>query len=247
VNIGLVVFLDATLDVRFAELQKLRALTGRDWEQYIQSYRARANALALEATDEVRLKALGSLNSVIIPSSFGWLEAADSESYEQRVREIMRGFIERSGEPHAPREPRINTEIALAFRRHKILAKAGDDLASHKVVRNVEFPHHRGLKADFVLKNGAFHVTATLDLRKINVRLDEACLKAVVLDKAKHEFEGDKRLFGVYAVPPADATTFKDHIDLLRDYADEIFNWSDPSESTKYQHRMYDALRRELG
>jgi hypothetical protein len=244
VNIGVVVFRAGALDIRFAELQKLRALTGRDWDGYVQSYRAHAGrVVGSYHQDDERLAALASFEKVISPTDFGWLEAS-TEEYEVRINEILNSFVNRTVLERKIREPRINTEIAVEFRKHKILAKSSDDLLSHKVVRNVDFHRHKGLRADFVLKNGVYHVTATLDLRKTSVKIDEACLKAVVLDKAKEEFDGDKRLFGVYAAPLAETINFKDHIELLGDYADELFNWMDLSARSNYQRRMYDALTR---
>lgn len=248
VNIGVAVFHADRLDLRFGELQKLRSLTGREWEKYVASYSIRAEQVSkLYGSDAERLAALAALERVITPTSFGWLEASNADEYEARVKDIMGSFVAKAISDRKQREPRINTEIALDFRKYKILAKGAEDLLSHKVVRNLEFEKHKGLRADFVLKNGMYHVTATLDLRKTNVRIDEACLKAVVLDKADDEFAGEKRLFGVYALVSTDAGNFKDHIGLLRDYADEVFNWMDVDERRKYQRRMFDALDRSFG
>jgi hypothetical protein len=248
VNVGIVAFHRDRLDVRFSEIQKLRMLTGRDWEPHAQSYRAHALRVVEQfASDEDRLAALSSFQRVISPTGFGWLEAEQGDDYERKIRDILNSLVARPVRDRKVRNARINTEIAFEFRRHKILAKGEEGLSSHKVVRNLDFQRHKGLRADFVLKNGIYHVTATLDLRKENVKIDEACLKAVVLDKAQDEFQGDKRLFGVYAVPPAQISEFKDHIELLGDYADEIFNWEDLHSRTKYQHRMYEALSQSFG
>lgn len=245
VNIGMTVFQDDGLDVRLSEVSKLKALTGRDWDLYLSAFRERAIAIGVaESDDEQRLAALRVLEPVVLASDFGWFDAANNEEYELHVSEILSTLVSRPSTERKPSEPRINTEIALEFRKHKILAKKGDDLFSHKVVRNVPFTRHHGLKADFVLKNGIYHVTATLDLRKINVRLDEACFKAVVLDKARDEFDGEKKLFGVYAASKTDVKEYRDHIELLGDYSDELFNWLDWDQQVKYQRRMYDALDR---
>ena len=240
-NIGVAIFHPDRLDVRFSELQKLRAITGRDWDDYVQSFAEQINLLSQHSeSDEERLANIAAFERVIIPSDFGWLSVSDGEEYELRVREVLRSFVMKAGPDRKPREPRINTEIAQEFRRKKALAKKTEGLFSHKVVRNVEFEKHKGLKADFVLKNGVYHVTATLDLRKTNVKLDEACLKAVVLDKADDEFKGETRRFGVYATE--DASSFREHIELLSDYADEVYNWLDPNEREVYQRKMFDAL-----
>src|SRR5260370_39841322 len=82
VNIGVVVFLPDRLDVRFAELSKLRALTGSNWEDYISSYNTSAQKIFAEgASEEQLLKNLTFIDGVISPTDLGWFSAASVESY----------------------------------------------------------------------------------------------------------------------------------------------------------------------
>jgi hypothetical protein len=240
VNVGIIVFMPDRLDVRFAELRKLQALTGRKWERYATDYQRRVTSLFVEGSEEgPLLKRIAGLENVILPSEFGWLTAKDHAEYETRVNEILATFIRKPITERPAKEPRLNTEIADEFRRVKILAGKDEGLESHKVLRN--FPIEEGLPADFVVKNGVYHVTATLDFRKIEVPVAEAALKAVVLDRARTALSPDARRIGVYALEVGDST-FQPHIHVLTSYADETFNWSDPDERRRYQHQIYDAV-----
>lgn len=241
VNVGIVVFMPTHMDVRFAELRKLQALTGQKWERYAGDYKGRVSALFEEGTSEsVLLKRVAGLEKIITPSEFGWLTFNDNEEYERRVGEILRTFVSKPGTPRLPIERRLNTEIAQEFKRAKILADKEDVAASHRVMRDVDVGDE--LRADFVVKNGVYHVTATLDLRKASVEIAEAALKSIVLDRAKIALSPDARTIGVYALETVEAHGAHPHIHLLSNYADEMYNWSNHDEKTAYQHRIYDAV-----
>jgi len=89
------------------------------------------------------------------------------------------------------------------------------------------------------------HIATTLDLRKANASLAEAALKSIVLDKASDVF-GKKyrgvRTMGVYAVASDMRQHFKQHIELLGDYADDVYNWEDANQHGKFLRIMYDAI-----
>jgi hypothetical protein len=241
VNVGLVVFRPDQLDVRFGELRKLQALTGRKWEKYASEYKRRASSLFAPGTkEELLLKRLSALEVVIVPSQFGWMTASSEEEYERRVGEILSAFITKPVSSRPTKERRLNTEMTDAFRKARILGDKDDALDSHKVMRDVYLEDD--IRADFVVKNGVYHVTATLDLRKQDTNIAEAALKAIVLDRAREAFGPSARKLGVYALDVLDESSFHSQIGLLRKYADETFNWSDRDERTRYQHRIFDAV-----
>lgn len=243
VNVGLVVFRPDRLDLRFGELRKLQALTGRKWEKYATDYKRRASSLfAPGAKEDLLLKRLSALEAVIVPSQFGWMTATSEEEYERRVSEILNAFITKPVSSKPTKERRLNTEIAAAFKKARILGDKDDALDSHKVMRDVYLEDD--IRADFVVKNGVYHVTATLDLRKQDTNIAEAALKAIVLDRADEAFGTDARKLGVYALDVLDEASFHSQISLLRKYADETFNWSDHDDRTRYQRHIFDAVIR---
>ena len=80
------------------------------------------------------------------------------------------------------------------FRTSKVLAGRDDVLEdSRKVFQNVTISEEEELDADFLLKNGAYHVTVTLDLRKAAIGRAQAALKAIVLDKSSAVMTAGRR------------------------------------------------------
>lgn len=143
-----------------------------------------------------------------------------------------------------PRMTRINSEITKVFRSAKVLAKKADPLTDHLVHRNYLFSDRDDLRADFILKNGVYNVTATLDLRNSRVDLGDAALSAVVLDKAaKYYGKRKTKKWGVYAAPIG-SSEFKSEIELLSDYADKAFNWLHPDEQRAYTRLIFAGAAR---
>ncbi len=242
VNIGIVVFLPERIDIRFSDLGKLKALTGHDWNAYASSAQVRLNGL-FEAGQKLEdfNERIGAMENVIKPTDSGWFKLDRPEEYETRVGEILAALVNRPRRPSKPRETRINTEIAKEFRRTKVLARGSETIEDHKVMRNYLVSTEEDLRADFILKNGRYHVTATLDLRRENVHIKEATWKAVVLDRAGETLNDDVQRLGVYAATSG-GDQFRSHIQILRDYSDHVFNWADPGEQRRYVQTIYGAL-----
>ncbi|HKD23711.1 MAG TPA: hypothetical protein VKB71_16965, partial [Rhizomicrobium sp.] len=187
-----------------------------------------------------------SLEPVIRPSDTGWFSAETTQDYEDRVSEILESLVRRPRAESKKKSSRINTEITREFKRAGALAKPTESIEDHKVVRDYLVAVDEDLRADFALKNGAYHVTATLDLRRDQVHIKEATWKAIVLDRAKAVLPRTTRRLGVYAAAPQ-AHQFKSHIQLLGEYADDVFNWADHDDRQRYTHAIYQAMDATLG
>jgi hypothetical protein len=246
VNIGIVVFKGDELDVRFQQASsKLKALTGRTFDSRIQSIARHIKNFAPTATAEEILSQIGAIDPIVSPTGVGIINVHDTADYERSLGEILASLILPPRQKRIESQSRINTEIAKVFNKQGVLAKANAKITEKKIVRDYSIAPSEGLKADFALKNGKMHVASTLDLRKSNASLAEAALKSIVLDKAEKVF-GKRgpgvRTIGVYAVVANMRPHFKQHIELLGDYADEIYNWEDDRQHDKFLRAMYDAL-----
>jgi hypothetical protein len=172
----------------------------------------------------------------------GTLAARGSAEYEKTVNEILETLVLLPKPKASDSVSRINTEIATTFRKAKALARPEQSLKEGKIVRALPIAPNEGLLADFALQNGKMHIASTLDLRKQSVRLDEAALKSIVLDKSREIYGKSARRIGVYAVEPDFKKQFSHHIELLSDYADETYNWLDHSKRNRFLRTMYDAM-----
>jgi hypothetical protein len=144
--------------------------------------------------------------------------------YDNRIREILASLVIKPKSDSRQKITRINTEISRQLRIVKVLAKPEETIDAHKVIRDFPISQKEGLVADFALRNGSMHIMATLDLRKSHVRIDEAALKAITLNKAKDIFHNEAKLIGVYAAPEG-IQEIKQSVELLKDYADKAYNW----------------------
>lgn len=244
VNVGVVIFREDRIDVRYRQAAyKLRALTGESWESRLESA---ATCLSNLFQPGVRAENVLSdyrlLEPLISLSGLGWLRTSDEVDYEAKVEEILKALVSLPRSERFERRTRINTEIASVLRKARVLAAAGETIDDHKIVRDFSIDDREGLTADFALKNGKLHVASTLDLRKQTAGLGDAALKSIVLDKARKMYHNDVKTIGVYAVDVDMADNFRSHIDLLRDYAEEVYDWQDRESRIRFQHRLYDAL-----
>ncbi|MBR0693248.1 DUF3037 domain-containing protein [Bradyrhizobium lablabi] len=244
VNVGIVVFRDGKTDVRLVQAAfKLKALTRENWESRLEAIRDRIVRLCDNGdTPEACLERLALVDPLIAPTGMGMLSAHGGSDYERTVGEILESLVLLPKPRPTDAVSRINTEIAKTFRKAKALAKPEQGLKDGKIVRFLPIAPNEGLLADFALRNGRMHIASTLDLRKQSVRLDEAALKSIVLDKSREVYGKSVRRIGVYAVEPDLKKHFSHHIELLSDYADETYNWLDQTKRNRFLRTMYDAL-----
>jgi|HubBroStandDraft_5_1064220.scaffolds.fasta_scaffold12892_1 hypothetical protein len=244
VNVGIAIFFDGDIDVRFSGVAKLTAISGGEWSSYVAEMRDRMKSVFVPHEDPDQfVSRYAVLEQWIQFSNVSWFSASTPEEYESRIDQIVAAFIRRPREEHDAklRSTKINTEIAAVFRSAKVLAKNDETIEDHKIVRDYYISRDEELRADFVHKNGVFHVTATLDLRRPTVDLGHAALKAIVLDKAPESLPGGAMKYAVYAVEPG-SQQFRPHIELLHDYSDSAFNWLVQDERMKYTRLIYSSL-----
>jgi hypothetical protein len=244
INVGIVIFLDGKLDVRFQQASfKLKALTRENWDLRIESIRQRISELHQknEAPEDV-LSKISFVEPLISSSGLGTFHSHSSADYEDTINEILQSLVLLPKAKPSDAVSRINTEITKVFKTAKALAKPGQSLRDGKIVRGLPVAPNEGLLADFALQNSKMHIASTLDLRKHTVRLDEAALKSIVLDKSREVYGKTVRTIGVYAVEPDMKKHFSTHVELLSDYADETYNWLELSRRTKFLRSMYDSI-----
>jgi hypothetical protein len=242
VNVGVVVFLDNRIDVRFAELSKVRAITGQRWEEYVKGVERRLIdrfSSGLEAQEEIARAP--QFDKVFHASDVAQFSIYSESDYEARVREILDTLVTRPKLAEIKfRTTRINTEIAKQLRKVKVLAAKDEPLHTHKVVRNYLVEDE--LHADFAQMNGVLRCAATLDLRRPHADIKETTLKAITLDRARATRSEPVERIGVYATATPDSKEHRYHIELLGDYSERTFNWEDPDGRRAFMNFVYSGL-----
>lgn len=242
VNVGIVVFAPGGLDVRLTEMGKVRALTGNDWTGYAtDAVRRLKDRFPSSEAAQAAIDAGEPFDPILRATGAAWFSVDSVLDYESRIREILTALVMRpKATLHRPKTTRINTEIATHLRQSKVLAAPEEPMESHKVVR--DYTVEDELRADFAQRNGVLRVAATLDLRKPNVNIRDATLKAIVLDRAKAVYGNDTRRIGIYAATNDDKPRFHLHLELLQDYSDEVFNWSVPEERRGFMEFVHSGF-----
>ena len=249
VNVGIVVLAKDQLDVRFTELSKMRALTGADWQDYAGDVKARLRTAFADTSAALEfLSANPKIDPVFHVSDFAFMRVERMDDYELRVADILKSLVMKPKIASKRKSTRINTEISLQLRSIKVLAGKGELIEDHRVVRDFCISKEEDLVADFALKNGSMHIMATLDLRKSDVDLGEAALKAITLNKAKLTYKKKAKLIGVYALN-AGEERFRSHISVLREYSTDLYNWCDDGQRTAFTSYIRQATQApfELG
>lgn len=244
VNVGLVIFVETGVDVRILQpLSKVSALNGRLNLDQIRALPKVIDDWTTGVSDSAAKHALLKNLGVVSVSDLGYFEISSGQEYEDRVTKLMRNLVV----PVSPqRSPQSNVHIKTAlkskFHASRILGTETADIARHRVVPDYPIDPDEGLFADFVLKNGAYHVTETADFRAVSIsnvgRFRAASFAAIKLDKAKINFGRSTRRFVVYA--SRDDLTVQP-IQLLRDYSDRVFNLDSKDEMAEYMEHMIEA------
>jgi hypothetical protein len=242
VNVGVVVLKPDGLDIQVHETRKIRALTGASWDSYIAAFEG-----VLRSADDpdldrgARLKRLELVQNQFVMSRAGWFEAADAKAYDVALKGIVRNLIARPKSKRTKEEQTVVAEISAVLKTADVLATKEEPLESGKVVRGFEV--EGGLEADFVQLNSQFHVASVLDLRADNPRLSQAALKAIVLDRARANWEskGKVHRIGVIAATKARLSELRENVRLMEEYSDEVLNWTDRDHQARLKRIFFDA------
>lgn len=144
----------------------------------------------------------------------------------------------------------LTRELTNYFKREKLLGRGEEDLNQHKIVRNVTLSDDGTIRADFVGRNSAFHVTETVDLRTpgelTTVRLKDIAVAALTLDEAKRKLGRKTQRYLVYAATAAEERRASGFLGVAEHHAEHVFNYTSRDDRTRYFDFMFAALRGDL-
>lgn len=243
-NIGVIVLKDGALDVRPSHrLDKVHAMTGalsgQQTREFLDSLaeldKSFAEAGITDAKTRLAIMTNGSPLSV---SAFGTFAAVDHMEYEGRVASLLRSMVD--PEPGLPRarekRSRLLTAVKIAFRDHKVLARKGETIDSHRLVQKYEID--QGLTADLALKNGSMHFVETVDASgdddSYKHAISQIGVAALVLERGRMKFgEGTKSRL-VYAASPAIERIAKPALDAAEHQGAILTNWASNEERRRF-------------
>jgi hypothetical protein len=253
-NAAVVVLLPDGLEVHVApNPERLRAIAPAFTSEVLDHLAsALRNVDQKSASTTDRLGILRRLPGVLI-SEPGTLQSEN----DAELRSHISGLVNRLLSPvRLPlQKPTVKTtalirELAKVFRREKLLGHDEDALKQHKIIRNHPISPDGSIKADFVAKNSAYHVTETVDLRTPGeltmVRVKDIAVAAVTLDEAKRKLGRRTQRYFVYAATSAEERRARGFLDVAEHHAEHVFNYSSHDDRSHYLDFMLSALRGDL-
>ncbi|MEO0669118.1 MAG: DUF3037 domain-containing protein [Pseudomonadota bacterium] len=242
VNVGIVVFGGEELDIRVLETRKAAAISSRDWDAQVKKFSSVLSEVH-ESEREVSglIELISVLETQINLTEPGWFEARDARAYEAQIKRIITDLVKKPALERRRSESSIASKIAVDFKKANILSSHGEALNSGRVVRDYVVDDNSGLVAEFALQNGRLHLATTLSLTASQPHIGTAASKAVTMDKAKRA-NSDTKAYCVYSVAPTRAGEVKEHISLLGDYSDGIFNWNIREQRDGFKKLFFDAF-----
>lgn len=196
-NIGIVVLSDEQLDVRLPRtLHKVHAISQALDESAVRGAAgnlAHLYQLADSASSlEDRLQHLREISPFRF-SLLGQFFANSPHAYEAEVDRLIKSLVDPEPAIAKSKDKKPSPLAVLlrkAFRQERILASKDEDLSHHRVVTNLALAE--GFSADFVLKNGAFHVIETVDATGENLSakkvVSDVAVSALTIEQAKIKF-----------------------------------------------------------
>lgn len=243
INVGLIVYLDDKIDVRMLNsVTKLRAIDKDLNQEYLDELSISLFDLSSRINDLYMLPHLfkGSLSL----SSFGMFTIRSGESYEVKINELMNRLVNPHRQSHKKSKRRVFFDIKDAFVKQGIFSKYSEDLYQHKVVANYPISDEEGLVADFLLKNGKYHLTETIDFRSENFKkqMGEAAISALTIAKAEEVYFSNIDSFVIYAAETtSQEKNAKQQLNLLEKHTNHLINVFSKDDMQFYYEKMLNA------
>lgn len=252
VNVGLVIFTDAKVDVRVLHASaKVRVLDGCSSVTDLDSLKKGLESIVAWAKDSEQaiqfLKTFDSSSTYLSETALFVLD--DINQYEQRVNNLFNELVKPfASKERSVRNSRIHTYVKNIFSGMDMLGKDSDDLSRHKVIYNYPLSDKTGFTADFLLKNGKFHITEAIDfnVNDPNAKFKETTMKVMTFMEGRKFLGEDSGRYFVYSASASKEKEVFPHLNLAEEYSDKIFNLESKAEHAEYFNLMSSLVGRDL-
>lgn len=239
VNIGLVVFKKPDVDVRILEKSSKANIVDNEVDyNNILNLKDQFEALSNYIQDpEEQFNILKGSGFGVFLSEKGKF-SIESEDYEIEVTSLFNELVDFKNKKKEVSKSRIQTLLRKKFEELNIFSNDKEQLNNHKVIHNYKLNNHESdLVVDFIVKNGKYHVTETVDfnLNDKNSKVKEACFKSMIFSEAERLFANElgKRFF-VYSANAKKESEMETSLNFVRKNCEEIYNIDSEEEKNKY-------------
>ncbi|EBW8394257.1 DUF3037 domain-containing protein [Salmonella enterica subsp. enterica serovar Florida] len=243
INVGLIVYNDADIDVRMLNsVSKLKAIDKCLNLNYLKEVRQSFVDLSRSIGDITMLPKL--FKGALTISDFGAVTIQPTENYDKKISDLMDRLVNVQRSAHNKIKRKVFFDIKKTFVQQGVFSKSNEDLYHHKVVSNYPISADEGLSADFLLKNGKYHLTETIDFRSENIKkqMGEAALSALTISKAIEVFQNNVDSFVIYAAETtAQEKGARHQLNLLEKHTDRLINIFSKEDMDRYYEQMLNA------
>ncbi|WP_421854601.1 DUF3037 domain-containing protein [Marinomonas sp.] len=239
VNIGIIVFKGKELDIRLLENStKLQWFVNGIVEDCLSDITERYEFFTSHTeTVEDKHKTIKSFGGPITIGGLGYFMAKSEKSYSQKINQLMMMLVEPPRTQRQTHRSMLATNIKKCFADKNLLGNKQDDILKHKVVPNYTLDEAADIKAEFMLKNGVYHLTETVDFntqQSLPEKRRQTTDKLWTYAHAEKVLDNDVKRYFVYSANTVNESRNQGLIDLVvRDDA-EIYNWESLDDQKKY-------------
>ena len=251
INIGIVIYRSSGVDVRLLNnVSKVRMFDGntsyKELNKFADSVKTICGSNNEPHEQFQRLKAFGNSTFIGEMSSFSIPNIGE---YEQFVNKLFNDLVK----PYSSREPqrgnsRFFTRTKREFHRLKILANDVSEINKHKIVPHYPIDANSGLEADFMLKNGKFHMSELVDfnVKDTQQKFKETSLKTMTFITGRRILEQNMGCYFVYSASTSKDKEIIPHLNLAEDNCDRMFNLDSDEEKSSYFQLLSELIGNEL-
>tara|TARA_R110001592_G_C13187481_1_gene751861 strand:+ start:9058 stop:9888 length:831 start_codon:yes stop_codon:yes gene_type:complete len=251
INVGIVIYRSSGVDVRLLNnASKIRMFDGSTSYNELTKLNDTIKKICgfnKEPQEQFeRLKTFGTGIFINDLSSFSIPNIGEYEFYvSQLFNELVR--------PHSSREPRRSnsrffTRTKNEFKKYELLAKDDSDIDKHKIVPHYPIDTNSGLEADFMLKNGKYHMSELIDFNVENIqpKFKETSLKTMTFITGRRLLADNMGCYFVYSASTSKDREIIPHLNLAEDNCDKMFNLDSSDEKAAYFQLLSELTGNEL-
>ncbi len=252
INIGIIVFRDSGIDLRLINTSaKLRMFDGASLGHELGELGEAIEELSsLEKSTESRFHLINSFSNQIQLSSRASFSIQGTHEYEKITNRLYDDLVKPKAvrEPSTVRYSRLHTTLKREFKRLELLATNLNEIDEHKIVSGYPLSNSTGLVADFMLKNGKYHMSETIDFNvvDINSKFKETSLKAMTFLEGKKVLGDATACYLVYSASNSKEKEITTHLNMASDYSDKLFNFESADDKASYFNILSQLVGREL-
>lgn len=246
INIGLVIYGPNGVDFKFIDnYAKARMLDGVTNDLSIKNLNSSLSDILLTQDLNDGIELINELKKGIFLTKVSSFQLGKFETYNQKVQKIYDDLIK----PYSLIEPRprkttcrLMSDIKRKLNRQSLLSNNRDDLFNHKIIPSYVLSEKSGITADFMLKNGVYHMSSVVDFNVADTALKfkETGLKVLSFHEGEKQISKDIKKYFVYSADMKKENEISGHLGLVDGNCDIMFNMNSDNDSRRYYELMVD-------